>query len=363
MKMKKDSLNFKLINTTILVLMIYLLYQTGNLWTGMIGKIYQIIFPFLIAFIVAYALHPLLRYLQSKKIPKPLSIFIIIAIIIGIVAILLILVAPLLFSQLSNLFNSIIAFIKQISVDYDLNFGGLQESLSKSFNEIIVSLGKYVSDGAINFIGVSLNYISTLVIAFSAAIYFLIDMDKIRAMIKKYLIKHNQKSYFYLKRLDIEMKNYLTGFMKIVLITIFEYSIAFLIIGHPDALLLGCLAAIASLIPYFGGIITNIIAAITAFVISPALFIRTVIAFFILSNLDGYVINPIVYGKTNQVHPLIVILSVFAGGILFGILGVIISLPTAILILTTYKFYKTDIYDKIDEVKEKSKLKEAEEHK
>ena len=111
-------------------------------------------------------------------------------------------------------------------------------------------------------------------------------------------------------------------------------------------LLLGFLAAITSLIPYFGGLFTNVIAAITAFVISPALFIRTVIAFIVLSFLDSYVINPFVYGKTNEIHPLIVILAVFAGGKLFGILGIIISLPLAISIITTYNYFKNDINDK-----------------
>lgn len=352
----KDKLDFKLVNTAVLVLIIYLLYQTGNLWTGVIGKFAQILLPFLFAFAVAYAIHPFLQYLQEKKIPKSVAVLIIIALIVGIIAIMVVLIAPMLFEQLASLFNGIIAFLKQISMDYDLNIGSIQDSLSKTFNEIIVNLGKLVSDGAINVIGVSLGYISTFVIALSAAIYFLIDMDKIREKTKTYLKKKKTKTYRYIKRLDTEMKNYLTGFMKIVVITFFEYTLAFFIIGHPNALLLGCLAAVASLIPYFGGMITNIIAAITAFVISPALFFKTIIAFFILSALDGYLINPLVYGKTNQVHPLIVIISVFAGSTLFGVIGIIISLPVAILILATYKFYKTDIYEMIDEVKEKNKL-------
>ena len=354
--MMKDKLDFKLINTALLVLIIDLLYQTGNLWTGAIGKILTITGPFIFAFAFAYAIYPLLKYLQANKIPKSLAIFMILFLIIGIIVIMGVLIAPLLFEQLGSLFNGIITFLKQISIDYDLNIGGLQDSLSKTFNEIIVSLGKLVSDGAINVIGVSLSYISTFIIALSATIYFLIDMDKIREKIKKQLKRKKGKTFRYIKTLDIEMKNYLTGFMKIVVITFFEYTLTFLIIEHPNALLLGFLAAIASLIPYFGGMITNIIAAITAFVISPTLFFKTVIAFLVLSALDGYAINPLVYGKTNQIHPLIVIISVFAGGTLFGVIGIIISLPVAILILATYKFYKTDIYEMIDEVKEKNKM-------
>jgi predicted PurR-regulated permease PerM len=211
------------------------------------------------------------------------------------------------------------------------------------------SLGKYVSDGAVNAINSSLSVMSIFFIAIAAAVYLLVDMHKIRREFKEFLLSRNKRLFNYFKILDTEMKNYSIGFIKIVGITLIEYTLAFLIIGHPNALLLGCLAAIATLIPYFGGLITNVIAAITAFVISPGLFIRTIICFAVLSAVDGYVINPYIYGKTNEVHPLVVIFSVFAGGILFGIVGIIISLPLAIILIATYKFYKRDISEKLEE--------------
>lgn len=350
--MFRNKINYKLINIALLTLIVYLLYKTGLLWMGITNKLVAIIGPFFFAFAIAYAFYPLLQFLRSKKVPKPVAIFCIIAMIIGVLAVIAILVAPVLFTQLSSLFSSIISFLKEMSVSYDWNIGPLQTSLSSTFNDIISSLGKYVSDGAVNAIGISLNVISTVLITFSAAIYFLIDMDKIRAGISKFLRRKSRRAYLYVKTLDIEMKNYLIGFLKIIFITLIEYTFAFYVIGHPNAVLLGFLACIATLIPYFGGIITNCIAVITAFVVSPALFIRTIIAFFVLSNIDGYIINPFVYGKTNQVHPILVISSVFAGGILFGIVGIVISLPLAILLIATYKFYKEDVLEKLEDYKE-----------
>ena len=44
------------------------------------------------------------------------------------------------------------------------------------------------------------------------------------------------------------------------------------------------------------------------------------------------------FGKSNKIHPIIVIISVFAGGILFGFFGVLISLPISIVIVSTIKF-------------------------
>lgn len=349
--MIKNKLDFKLINFALIVLIIFLMYQTANIWLGLVNIILKVSAPFFFAFILAYVLHPYLKFLEKHKVPKTLAVIIVLITVLVILGFIIGLAFPLVFSQLSSLLNGIIAFIKEISLKFDLNVGTLQSTLSTSFNKIIERMGTLVSDGAINVINVSIGYITLALISFSAAIYMLIDMDKIRESVKTFLRRKSKKVYRYISLLDEQMKNYLGGFFKIVLITVFEYSIAFLIIGHPNALLLGVLAALASLIPYFGGIITNIIAAVTAFVISPSLFIRTIITFIILSSLDGYVINPLVYGKTNQVHPLVVILSVFIGGTLFGVLGIILSLPVAIILITTYKYFKEDINDKIEDIK------------
>lgn len=350
--MLKNKVDYKLINLSLIVFVGFLLFQTRNFWIDIVLTAWSIIMPFLLAFAMAYAFYPLLRYLQTKKIPKGFGVAIIVILILGMLAITVSLVIPLIFNQLSSLFSGIITFVTDISKHYDLNLGPLQESLTTTFNDIITSVGTYAKDGAISAINQSISVLSIAIISFSSAIYFLIDMDKIRQYIKKYIKKRSHKTFNYLKALDKEMNNYLIGFLKIVIISMFEYYLVFLIIGHPNALLLGFLAAVMSFIPYFGGMFVNVVASITAFVISPALFIRTVIAFFVISMFDSYLIGPKVYGKTNNVHPLIVIISVFAGGILFGIMGVVISLPVALTIITTYKFFEDDISNALNKEKE-----------
>lgn len=353
--MVKNKIDFKLINIALIILIIFLMYQTGNLWIGIFNKIITIIAPLFIAFVLAYALYPLLAFLRKHKIPKGIAIAIIIGMVLCVVLFFVGSVFPLLFSQLTNLFNAIITFLKDISLNYDLNIGNLQKSLSDVFNNIIVNLGKYVSNGAMNIIGESIQYVSLIFIIFSLSVYFLLDMESIRKNVKSFLSKKSKKLYRYISLLDHEMMQYLSGFVKIMFISLVEYTIAYTIIGHPNAALLGFLALLSNLIPYFGGIITNILAAITAIVVSPSLFIRTVIVFIVLSAVDGYLINPFVYGKTNAVPPLVVIMSVFAGGILFGIMGIVISLPLAIIILTTISYFKEDISDKIEDIKESNK--------
>ena len=351
----KNKIDFKLINSAIIMFIIYLLYQTSSLWVMILNKILTIVTPLFFAFIIAYALYPLLRFLMEKKVPKGVGVALIALLLVAIVVIFGVLVFPLLFSQLSNLFSAIITLIKDISSSFDVDMGSLQKTLTDAFNGIIMDLGKYVSDGAVNVIGTSLQYLTTVFIVFSIVIYFLIDMDSIRRNVKLFLRRKNKKMYKYVLLLDTQMNNYLSGFTKIMMISLFEYTLVYSIIGHPNAILLGFLALISNLIPYFGGMITNVLAGITAFVVSPALFIRTVIAFGILSVVDGNVINPYVYGKTNKVPPLVVIMSVFAGGILFGFVGIILSLPLAIIMITTINYFKEDISDKIEDIKEGNK--------
>ena len=80
--MLKNRLDYKLVNFALIALIVFLLYQTGNLWMGVFNKFLKITTPFFIAFIVAYALHPFLKFLMKHKLPKALSILIIVALVV-----------------------------------------------------------------------------------------------------------------------------------------------------------------------------------------------------------------------------------------------------------------------------------------
>ena len=148
------------------------------------------------------------------------------------------------------------------------------------------------------------------------------------------------------------MKNE-TLYYKFMIVQFFEYTIVFFLIGHPYYLLLGTLCSVTTVIPYFGGIFSNIIACVTAFFVSTKLFILTLIVAFIFPNIDGYVISPRIYGKTNNVPTLLTIFAAYAGGKLFGFIGIVIALPLTIVLLSTYRFYEDDISQKIEDVKNK----------
>lgn len=351
-----NKINYKLVNLTLVVVTIFFIYQTGNLWLGVLGKIISILIPFFFAFALAYALYPFLQYMQKKNIPKGLGISIIVILLLLLLSILIYVVSTILVEQLASIFNNILVFIGQLSdfnFSSDINVTGLQDSLNGIFKDILSGVGNYVSNGTIHLVNTSLSIASQFLIGAAAFVYLLIDMDRIRKTIREFFKKRKIKTFNYIRELDNQMRKYLGGLVIVLIISVFEYSLAYTIIGHPDALLLGFLAGISNFIPYFGGMICNCVAAVTAFVISPSLFVKTIIVFIVLSFVDSYVINANVYGKTNSIHPLLVIFSVFAGSALFGVMGIIISFPLAILIVTTYKFYRDDIFNNIKEGKKK----------
>lgn len=349
---KKDRIDYRLVNIALVVLIIYLLYKTGYLWMGIIDKFFAIITPFIIGFALAYALHPFVEKLQAKRLKKGYAVAIVVALTFLLVGLVIYVFTKILVGQISDLFGSINSFMNEISsMDLNIDITSVKKTISSSLDNVIEDIAKYVSNGAIKLIGTSINWLGKLLIGAASYVYFLIDMDKIRFEIKRFFRSRSIKTFKFVKLLDEEMRKYLSGLVKVMIISVFEYGIAYSIIGHPYAILLGFMAGIANLIPYFGGIGNNILASITAFTVSPALFVRTLITFFILSSVDSYVINPHVYGKTNSIHPLLTIFSLFAGSLLFGITGVFISFPMTIIFVTSYKYYKEDIAEGFEKLR------------
>jgi len=350
--MFKDKMNYKLLNILIFAAIIYLCILTRDYWSEMVNKIITVIAPFVIAFAVAYALYPLVRKLKNKGVGNGLAVAFVTIVITLFFAVLIAITIPIVYDQLLVLSKMVGEVISDLSTRLDVNLGDFKASVDRILDGFIESAGKYASNGLMDILGKSLSFFTNFIIVYIVTIYFLADMEKIRTAIKKNLVKRKNRSFKYVKILDNELGQYVQGLTIFMVIHFFEYSFLFWLVGHPNWLLLGILAAVTTIIPYFGGIITNVIAVVLASVVSTKLFIGTLIICLIFPNIDGYIISPRVYGHTNQVNALWTIFACFAGGILFGITGIIISLPLYIVLNSTYKFFKSEIYEKIDEIKQ-----------
>lgn len=349
----KDKLNYKLLNILIIVAIVCLLYSISSLWIGIVSNIFKIIAPFVLAFALAYVIYPLVKKLIDAGSPKWLAILTVCILGVGSLLVIIILTVPLLYEQILLFLSNISVFLSDLSTKYEINFGALQSALTDFSTNIISNIGSSISNGAISAVNASVNVLTTGIVVVCAAVYFLIDMNKIRSSIKRYFYEKNRKTASYLKKLDEELTKYLGGMGLNIVIQMIEYTLAFLIIGHPNYLILGILSGISAIIPWFGGFLVAVISLLVSSVISTKMFILTAIICIVCPTLDGNVIGPKVYGKTNSLHPLLVIFAVSAGGIIAGFWGIVLSLPVAIAIKTTYNFYKKDIYKKVRHIKGK----------
>lgn len=353
--MYKNKINYKLLNFLILMGLLYICVTNIGTWFQIFSKIISVCFPFIIAFTIAYALHPLEKKLEEKGVRKSIAItFLVIVsllIIFGLIAITL----PLVYQQLISFASSFGTVVEEVSRKFNLNLSSFETSLTTSLDQIIGSLGNILQKGTIDVVGKTVSILGQSVIVLVVTIYFLAYMDNIRGAVRRFLKSLENRSYDYVKALDIEISNYLKGLGLFMVIQFFEYSIVFFIAGHPNWLLFGILACLTTVIPYFGGLITNILALITASAISSRVFFATLIVCLIFPQLDGYLISPKVYGKTNNINPLVTIMVVSVGGTLGGMFGIIIALPIYILISSSYRFFKKDIERGVRKVKEQIK--------
>ena len=325
--MIKNKLDYKLVNFLLILLIILTIYQTKELWVNILNITNNILKPLLISLMISYVLNIYLRIL-NKKFNKITSIIIFLTTIFLIIYTIIFKLLPTIIIQLKEGISGITYILKTISIKYNINILDTIGKL-KQIDELIPN---------INIISNILKYISLTLIVISITIYMFIDWNKIIDLTKQIL--KNKKIYNYIIIINNELEKYTRSYLLLSLINTIEYLTIFLIIKHPNFLLLGLLAGILSIIPIIGGITTNIIALSLAFITNYKLFIRTIIGILILTILDGYIISPLVYNKSNKIHPILSILAIYIGSKIFGILGTIIAMPMLIIFISTYKYIK-----------------------
>jgi predicted PurR-regulated permease PerM len=122
---------------------------------------------------------------------------------------------------------------------------------------------------------------------------------------------------------------YVSGNILISVIAGVSITIVLLILGVPYAIALGLLVAVLDLIPLAGATIAGIIVAIVAFTHSVPAGVVAVVFFIVYQQLENHFLQPVIYGRTVQLSPLTVLVSVLVGAELAGILGALAAIPVA----------------------------------
>lgn len=109
------------------------------------------------------------------------------------------------------------------------------------------------------------------------------------------------------------------------------------IIGLPSALMLGLVAAILEFVPFLGPIAAAVPAVILAFAQSPETALWVALLYFAVQQFEGNVLEPLVQQRAVSIPPALLLFAVVAGGLLFGIIGILFAGP---LIVVTYVLVK-----------------------
>ncbi|MEG0824035.1 MAG: AI-2E family transporter [Erysipelotrichaceae bacterium] len=345
-----ESLTLQFLIKVICFLIIFLLIvSTYSVWGSWLDIIRQIITPFAIGFGLAYIIHPIIEWLESKGIKKHIAIFSFVIIVITGIVVLVCVLVPMIYDKAVAFMSSMIFGVEWLFEKIS-EMGGNQaeqisilDELSKSVTDALNSyqnwlpgLTKAIPDMLTYLLNVLTNSIFSIIVA----IYVLFDYQKMKNKARDILIRLFPNVGDYLSDMDDSLIEYLKALLILMAIKAVEYCLFYFLVGHQDWLILGIITSIGLIIPYVGPTIANIIGIITAISLSPIRLWIVIIGMLVLPNVDSYLVVPFVHKKRNALGPLFTLFAVFCGGVLAGGIGIIISIPAAVLIKSIYDTYK-----------------------
>jgi predicted PurR-regulated permease PerM len=289
---------------------------------------------------ITMVLNPLVDFLERKGIPRAASI-------IGIY-----LVAGALFAAgLMNLYSVVVHQAKGFSSSLDDQhltalFSQLAGSLSKQIpslnaEEITAKLNGIVPQIAAKAeesLGGAVNTLGTLIIVPFITFFLLNDYHRMqKAFIGNLPNKYFEMSLNVIYKLEQQLSRYIRG-VCIELVSVgLLYTAAYSILGFRYAILVGMVCGISNIIPMAGPLIAAI-PVILASLLQYGDFrmlLPIVLTTFIVQQIDQMFIQPNVYGKILNMHPLTIVLTILIGSQLLGIVGMVLAIPIYTVIKVT----------------------------
>lgn len=377
-KLKKLNGNIIIFLLALILLIIY--KSIDNL--AAVGEFFKMIYtsvkPFITAFLIAYILNmpcksvkKLLEKTGSEFISKRSKGFSILIVYILALIVLTVTVRTI----VPKIYENCLDLYKNFSVYLDgaMNFinGWLDRfeynivSLDSVTNALlgyvkkidVTEFSKY-AQGVINFTSGIMNTFISII----ASVYMLLDSDRIKKALK-YVISvmtSNEKAdrlFDYFRKInDIFSKYIYCKIIETVIVGAIA-TVMLLILNVKYAILLGIFIGFLNLIPYFGSIISTVcVVLITLVTGGVGKGISVAVVLLILEQIDGNYIGPKILNNVLEIRPLWVIFSVAVFGNLFGVIGMLISVP----VLVVLKMLVSDYLKNRENAKIKSQEKTAE---
>ncbi|MXV38104.1 AI-2E family transporter [Flavobacteriaceae bacterium Ap0902] len=317
----------------------------GSIILSIVGLYYGsgFLVPFSFSILLSFILMQPLRWLEKKKIPTPVAIIGIFLAVIGIIF------------GITYFFSSQIATLITDFNNFRDEFASLLDSGINQYNqtfdflppidkELVTSrVTNYFENSGSSILSTTFSQTSSF---FASA--FLVPVYVFLLLLYRKGIKKGITFFFRPeKRESVEQilnevqsvgKSYIIGLFTVMLILAVINSIALLIIGVDYAIMFGCLAALLIIIPYIGtylGAAMPILYALVTIDATHALFV--LIAFVVIQALEGNILTPKIVGSNTSVNPLTAFIALIVGGYVWGISGMILSIPFVAMLKKVFR--------------------------
>ncbi|RXK19150.1 AI-2E family transporter [Macrococcus sp. DPC7161] len=345
---------FSLISLLLLGLVIWIFSKVSFIFDPILIIIHTIIGPVVVAFILYYLLNPLVNIMEKYRIKRLWGIVILFLVIVSILSILVTLLVPIIQEQLTSFTRNLPEYLKYLlhrfnelanNKLFQPYISHIQDWVNKNLSDFPNKVSNYIGDVPTKFKSIfdALASIAVVIITFPFVLFFLL---KDGAKFKRYIIKLTPPKYrddFHeiLDKMNLQVGSYIQGQLIVSICIGILLYIGYLIIGLQYALILACIAAVTSVVPYLGPMIAISPAVILALVESPFMLLKLAIVWISVQFLEGHFISPNIMGKTMQIHPLTIIFVLLCAGNLFGILGVIVAIPSYAILKVFVQYFFT----------------------
>jgi len=309
----------------------YLFYKLMPFIGGLLHFVLKVLFPFIIAAMIAYLLHPIVERLSREGMPRVLAILIIYALFFGITGVALFKGVPVFLSELRGFDDEIASYAAMYHNQMDHLYHTTPEVTHDHFNRVIAKaeLGlKHFIGKIVAFLTWMFQSFFTLLIIPFLAFYFLKDVNGIKKGCSRLVPRKWRKEAIDLFRdMDQSLGSYIRGQLYVCAILSVIAAGGLWLLKVPYPLIFGTFIGATDIIPYFG----PLIGAVPVVLLAATISVRTVIFVLLLVGLvqllEGNVVEPLIVGKTVDIHPVYIMLSLTIGGELAGVIGMLFAVP------------------------------------
>lgn len=365
----KSKLMFWTSEVLLLTIIFFIWRQMGDMITPIVSVVNTILIPFLVGGFLYYITNPLVKFLQEKlKINRMIGILITLSLLFGLIALGVIYLLPILINQLSSLINStqglyweIQSFVNQLSKNplfRNLNIQSTIQQLNLSYVDILQNILNSVTNSLGSVLSAVVNTLMILIMTPIFLVYFLMDGHKLLPMLERTVLKRDKLNISsLLTNLNATVARYISGISIDALIIGALAYIGYSVIGLKYALVFAIFSSLANLIPYVGPSIGLIPMAITYAFTDPQKMVAALIYMLIIQQVDGNILYPRIVGGVMKVHPITIMVLLLLSSNIYGVLGMIVAIPTYSILKEIAKFL-ANLYDNHKEAQQQKKNEE-----